>query len=172
MIIILGEYQTPAWIWNISLYAQNNLLLWSRQLRKVVTFGSREDRNHEVLLQGKSVLITRSRLLEHTYIGQDPREDKITTNLEKNFVRLQETGVGLTASIMANGILGSIREEDMLLLISTEPSFWTRRWSNQEEAEACVEWLRRLDLRRRYLFFRTTTHQPSRIIPFETFVLL
>ena len=59
MIIILGEYKTPAWIWNISLYAQNNLLLWSRQLRKVVTFGSREDRNHEVLHQGKSVLITR-----------------------------------------------------------------------------------------------------------------
>ena len=62
-------------------------------------------------------------LLVFLIVGQDPREDKITPNLEKNFVRLQETGVGLTASIMANGILGSIREEDMLLLISTEPSF-------------------------------------------------
>ena len=82
MIIILRrrEYSTRAWIWNITLYPRNNLVVWSRKLRKVVTFGSRQDRNiesidiqkHEECFSKIKAFLTRIRLLEHTYIGQDP----------------------------------------------------------------------------------------------------
>jgi hypothetical protein len=78
MIIILGcrVYSNRACIWNISLYARNNLVLWSRKLRKVVTFGSRQNRNiesidiqkHEECCSKVKAFLTRSRLLEHTYI--------------------------------------------------------------------------------------------------------